>query len=61
MDFKEYLTLGRTLTDADNTRLDRFVAHYERVTRAMLAGGLRAGWIAHLDEGRNVSRIEERT
>jgi D-glycerate 3-kinase len=52
--------LGRPLTAQENAALDRFVMHYERVTRAMLAGHHGAGWIVHLDEKRNVVRVERR-
>ncbi len=51
---------GRRLSIEENAILDRFVQHYERVTRAMLAGHHRAGWVAHMDEARNVLRLEER-
>jgi hypothetical protein len=34
--------------------------HYERVTRDMLEGRHMAGWIVHLDEARNVVRVEQR-
>jgi D-glycerate 3-kinase len=57
---QEEETLGRPLNAEENAALDRFVMHYERVTRAMLAGHHSAGWIVHLDEARNVARIEER-
>jgi len=57
---QEEQTLGRPLTADENAALDRFVMHYERVTRAMLAGHHRARWVVHLDEARNVVRIEER-
>ena len=57
---QEAETLGRPLTAAENEALDRFVMHYERVTRAMLQGHHSAQWIVHLDEARNVVRIEER-
>jgi D-glycerate 3-kinase len=52
---------GRALTAGENAALDRFVMHYERVTRAMLEGAHAARYVAHLDGGRNVTRIEERT
>lgn len=52
--------LGRPLSPEENLALDRFVMHYERITRAMLAGHHTAGWIVHLDEERNVTRIEQR-
>jgi len=57
---QEEETLGRPLSPQENLALDRFVMHYERITRAMLAGHHRAGWIVHLDEERNVTRIEQR-
>jgi D-glycerate 3-kinase len=57
---QEEQTLGRALSAAEHAALDRFVMHYERVTRDMLAGRRLAGWIAHLDEARNVVRVERR-
>jgi D-glycerate 3-kinase len=57
---QEERTLGRPLTADENAALDRFVMHYERITRAMLAGHHMAKWIVHLDEARNVVRVEER-
>jgi D-glycerate 3-kinase len=57
---QEEKALGRPLTPAENAALDRFVMHYERVTRSMLAGAHDARWIVHLDEARNLVRVEER-
>ena len=57
---QEEQTLGRPLTQQEHATLDRFVMHYERVTRSMLGGGHMAGWIVHLDEARTVERVEER-
>jgi D-glycerate 3-kinase len=57
---QEEETLGRPLSPEENLALDRFVMHYERITRAMLAGHHSAGWIVHLDEERNVVRVEQR-
>ncbi|MGD9816304.1 MAG: kinase [Hyphomonadaceae bacterium] len=57
---QEAQTLGRALTAQENAALDRFVMHYERLTRSMLAGHHMAKWIVHLDEARNVLRVEER-
>ncbi|MBN8608137.1 MAG: kinase [Caulobacterales bacterium] len=57
---QEEETLGRPLSPEENLALDRFVMHYERITRAMLAGHHMAGWIVHLDEKRNVVRVEQR-
>lgn len=57
---QEVETLGRALTVEDNARLDRFCMHYERITRAMLAGHHRARWVVQLDEQRNVVSVEKR-
>lgn len=57
---QEAQTLGRALTPEENAALDRFVVHYERITRSMLAGHHSAKWIVHLDEARKVVRVEER-
>ncbi|HRO04970.1 MAG TPA: hypothetical protein PLS69_15325, partial [Terricaulis sp.] len=57
---QEVENLGRPLNADDEARLDRFVMHYERVTRAMLAGHHSARWIVHLNEARGVVRIEQR-
>lgn len=57
---QETETLGRPLTAEENAALDRFVMHYERITRAMLAGHHNAKWVVHLDEARNPVRVEER-
>lgn len=57
---QEEKLLGRALTAAESAKLDRFVMHYERITRSMLDGHHTAKWIVHLDEARNVVRVEER-
>jgi D-glycerate 3-kinase len=57
---QEKQTLGRPLTAEENAALDRFVMHYERITRAMLAGHHSAKWVVHLDEARKLLRVEER-
>ncbi|MGQ0531905.1 MAG: kinase [Caulobacteraceae bacterium] len=57
---QEQQTLDRALTAAENAALDRFVMHYERITRSMLDGRHSGKWIAHLDEARDVVRVEER-
>jgi D-glycerate 3-kinase len=57
---QEEETLGRALTPEENAALDRFVMHYERITRSMLAGDHMAKWIVHLDEARKVVRVEGR-
>lgn len=57
---QEEQLLGRPLNAEENAWLDRFLMHYERITRSMMAGNHSAKWIVHLDEARNVVRIEER-
>lgn len=57
---QEEQALGHALTATENAALDRFVMHYERITRAMMDGRHRAKWVVHLDEARNVRRVEER-
>ncbi len=49
--------LGRALTEADRARIARFVAHYERLTRHMLAGGRRADVVVDLAEDRSVLAV----
>jgi D-glycerate 3-kinase len=57
---QEEQTLGRPLNTDEEKWLDRFLMHYERITRSMMEGHHRAKWIVHLDEARKVTRIEER-
>lgn len=54
---QEKETLGRQLTGLEHAALDRFFQHYERVTRAMLAGGHKADYVVRLDDARNVVSI----
>ncbi|MEQ1609574.1 MAG: kinase [Hyphomonadaceae bacterium] len=49
--------LGRALTSADRQRIARFVQHYERITRHMIAGGRRADIEVQLDARRNVTEV----
>lgn len=55
---QEQETLGRALTPEDDTRLDRFLMHYERLTRSMMAGRHSASVVVQLDEDRNVMTAE---
>lgn len=50
---QEAETLGRPLNADDEARLDRFMQHYERITRAMMNGAHCAAWVIELDERRN--------
>jgi D-glycerate 3-kinase len=54
---QEAQTLGRALTSEDHARLDRFMQHYERMTKSMMAGGHCADWVVELDEGRGATRM----
>ncbi|MEP7210107.1 MAG: kinase [Alphaproteobacteria bacterium] len=49
--------LGRPLTDADRDRIARFIQHYERITRHMMAGGVRADVTVQLDQERGVTEV----
>ncbi len=49
--------LGRDLMQADRERIARFIQHFERITRHMMAGGRRADIEVELDERRNVTEI----
>jgi D-glycerate 3-kinase len=49
--------LGRLLTAGDRTRIDRFIQHYERITRHMIEGGRRADIEICLDARRNVTEV----
>lgn len=50
----------RALTAAEDAWIDRFIMHYERITRNMMAGAHRAKTIVQLDEARNVVGVEQR-
>ncbi len=49
---QEEQLLGRDLTPEEETKLDRFMQHYERITRSMMAGGHCADVVVELDEER---------
>lgn len=51
---QEETALGRALTEPEAARIDRFVRHFERITRAMLAGDLRAEVTVRLAADRRV-------
>jgi D-glycerate 3-kinase len=54
---QEESLLARPLSDADRLRIARFIQHFERITRHMLAGGRRADIEVQLDNRRNVIEI----
>lgn len=49
--------LGRPLDQADRDRIARFIQHYERITRHMIAGGVRADVVVDIDEKRRVTAV----
>lgn len=53
--------LGRSLTIKDRDRIGRFIQHYERITRHMMAGGRRADIEIQLDARRNVTEVRRIT
>lgn len=57
---QEVTLRGRALTDSENTWIDRFIMHYEWITRSMMDGGEMADVTVQLDEGRRViARTEQ--
>lgn len=55
---QEEQLLGRALTKDENAKLDRFVMHYEWITRSMMVGGHVADVVVELDEERRVVRCD---
>lgn len=55
---QEESLLGRDLSLPERQRIARFVQHFERITRRMMAGGRRADIEVQLDERRNVIEIK---
>jgi D-glycerate 3-kinase len=49
--------IGRALTGAERAAMARFVAHFERISRSMLAGGVRAEITLQLDAARRVMAV----
>jgi D-glycerate 3-kinase len=54
---QEVTLRGRALTDAEEAWIDRFIQHYQRITRSMIAGGVTADVVVKLDETRTVQSI----
>ncbi|MBS0384320.1 MAG: kinase, partial [Proteobacteria bacterium] len=51
---QEVTLRGRALTAEEEAWIDRFILHYERITRSMMEGGVKADWIVQIDEERRV-------
>lgn len=56
---QEEQLLGRALTKEESAKLDRFVMHYEWITRSMMAGGHVADVVVELDEERRVVGVSK--
>jgi D-glycerate 3-kinase len=55
---QEAQLLGRAPTAEESAKLDRFVMHYERITRSMMAGGHVADVVVELDDERHTLDIK---
>ncbi|MBI3437070.1 MAG: kinase [Proteobacteria bacterium] len=55
---QEVTLRGRALTAEEGAWIDRFILHYERITRSMMDGGVFADWIVRIDEQRRVVSVE---
>lgn len=53
---QEVTLRGRPLTDVEEAWVDRFIQHYERITRSMIAGGRLATLVVSIDEARQIRR-----
>jgi D-glycerate 3-kinase len=53
---QEVTLRGRPLTADEEAWIDRFIQHYERITRSMIAGGVMSATVARIDEERRVSQ-----
>jgi D-glycerate 3-kinase len=51
---QEVTLRGRALTEAEEAWIDRFIMHYERITRSMMASGHMAANVVRVDEERRV-------
>jgi D-glycerate 3-kinase len=51
---QEVTLRARPLTAAEEAWIDRFIQHYERITRSMIAGGRTASTVLILDEQRRI-------
>ncbi len=57
---QEEQMLGRPMTMEEGAKLDRFLMHYERITRSMMEGRHTASVVIKLDEDRKVLAVEQR-
>ncbi len=57
---QEVTLRGRELTDAENAWIDRFIMHYEWITRSMMAGGVMADVTVQLGPERAILTEDRR-
>jgi D-glycerate 3-kinase len=55
---QEVTLRGRPLTNAEEAWIDRFIQHYERITRSMIVGNRIADVVVKVDADRSVSSAE---
>lgn len=55
---QEIENLGRPMNDTDHARLDRFLMHYERITKSMMTGEHVASVVVTQDENRHAACVE---
>ena len=51
---QEVTLRARALSAEEEAWIDRFILHYETITRAMMAGARMADWVVEIDEARSV-------
>ena len=54
---QEVTLRGRALTPDEEAWIDRFILHYERITRSMMEGGVKADRVVQIDAYRHVVSI----
>ena len=54
---QEVTLRGRALTTEEEAWIDRFILHYERITRSMMEGGVKADRVVQIDADRHVVSI----
>lgn len=57
---QEVTLRGRALTAAEDAWIDRFIMHYERITRSMMDGKHSASVVVQLDEERRVLSVVQK-
>ncbi|MFZ2030283.1 MAG: hypothetical protein WAU68_08245 [Vitreimonas sp.] len=58
---QEVTLRGRALTADEEAWIDRFILHYERITRSMMDGAVMADWTVQIDAQRRVVSVTNPT